>query len=82
MAADAAAWAGVTLAELSEATREKLDAVLAANWSHGNPVDIIGDAPWRATSRRSRSSLTTPPPGAVVHPRAYGNSAQCRDRAR
>ncbi|MCB2070158.1 MAG: GNAT family N-acetyltransferase, partial [Ottowia sp.] len=22
-----------------------LDAVLPANWSHGNPVDIIGDAP-------------------------------------
>ena len=45
MAADAAAQAGVTLSELSGATREKLDAVLPANWSHGNPVDIIGDAP-------------------------------------
>ena len=45
MAADAAAQAGVALSELSGATREKLDAVLPANWSHGNPVDIIGDAP-------------------------------------
>ncbi|MDP2371016.1 GNAT family N-acetyltransferase [Rhodoferax sp.] len=45
MAADAAAWAGVKLAQLSATTQQKLDAVLPANWSHGNPVDIIGDAP-------------------------------------
>jgi acetyltransferase len=45
MAADAAAFADVPLAALSEATRQKLDAVLPANWSHSNPVDIIGDAP-------------------------------------
>ena len=45
MAADAAAFAGVKLAELSDSTRQKLDAILPVNWSHGNPVDIIGDAP-------------------------------------
>ncbi len=45
MAADAAAFVGVTLSTLSDATCRKLDAVLPANWSHGNPVDIIGDAP-------------------------------------
>ncbi len=45
MAADAAAFVGVTLSTLSDDTRRKLDAVLPANWSHGNPVDIIGDAP-------------------------------------
>ena len=45
MAADAAAREGVALATLSPATLERLDAVLPANWSHGNPVDIIGDAP-------------------------------------
>jgi len=33
------------LAELSEETRSRLDAVLPRTWSHGNPVDIIGDAP-------------------------------------
>ncbi|MGF7159536.1 acetyltransferase [Rhodoligotrophos appendicifer] len=33
------------LAELSEETIMRLNAVLPANWSHGNPVDIIGDAP-------------------------------------
>jgi len=45
MAADAAAAAGVGLAELGDATRERLDAELPANWSRANPIDIIGDAP-------------------------------------
>ncbi len=45
MAADAAAHAGVKLATLGSGTLKRLDAVLPANWSHGNPVDIIGDAP-------------------------------------
>ncbi len=45
MAADAAALAGVTLPELGAATRAALDARLPPTWSHGNPIDIIGDAP-------------------------------------
>ena len=45
MAADAAAHAGVELTDLGEATLQRLDALLPANWSHANPVDIIGDAP-------------------------------------
>ncbi len=45
MAADAAAGAGIPLAELGADTLARLDAVLPANWSRGNPVDIIGDAP-------------------------------------
>ena len=45
MAADAASHAGVKLADLGPALLQRLDAVLPANWSHGNPIDIIGDAP-------------------------------------
>jgi acetyltransferase len=45
MAADAAAAHGVPLAELDEPLLRDLDQVLPANWSRGNPVDIIGDAP-------------------------------------
>ncbi|MBH1963917.1 MAG: bifunctional acetate--CoA ligase family protein/GNAT family N-acetyltransferase [Comamonadaceae bacterium] len=45
MAADAAAASKVPLAELGTAVIDDLDAVLPANWSRGNPVDIIGDAP-------------------------------------
>ena len=45
MAADAAATLGVPLAELGAPLVQALDRVLPANWSRGNPVDIIGDAP-------------------------------------
>jgi acetyltransferase len=45
MAADAAALAGIPLRELGEALLQKLDAGLPPTWSHGNPIDIIGDAP-------------------------------------
>ncbi|HVY97968.1 MAG TPA: bifunctional acetate--CoA ligase family protein/GNAT family N-acetyltransferase [Dongiaceae bacterium] len=36
---------GGKLAELAPATIDKLNAILPGGWSHGNPVDIIGDAP-------------------------------------
>jgi len=45
MAADAAARVDVALAELSDDSLARLDKVLPANWSRGNPIDIIGDAP-------------------------------------
>src|SRR6266404_93869 len=38
---------GGRLADLSPATVAALDAALPPTWSHGNPVDIIGDAPPR-----------------------------------
>jgi acetyltransferase len=45
LAADEASALGVPLTVLDTAMLERLDAVLPANWSHANPVDIIGDAP-------------------------------------
>ena len=45
MATDALMLSGGRLATLSSATMEALNQVLPANWSRGNPVDIIGDAP-------------------------------------
>ncbi|MEN3950183.1 bifunctional acetate--CoA ligase family protein/GNAT family N-acetyltransferase [Iodidimonas sp. SYSU 1G8] len=45
MAADALAPLGGSLVALSNATKAALDGVLPRTWSHGNPVDIIGDAP-------------------------------------
>ncbi|WP_310447522.1 bifunctional acetate--CoA ligase family protein/GNAT family N-acetyltransferase [Thiobacillus sp.] len=44
MATDCAVDLGVRLAELAPASIDTLDAALPANWSHGNPLDIIGDA--------------------------------------
>lgn len=32
------------LAQLSAVTLERLNALLPASWSHGNPVDVLGDA--------------------------------------
>jgi acetyltransferase len=44
LAADALELAGGVLADLSSDTRTRLDNVLPRGWSHGNPVDILGDA--------------------------------------
>ena len=44
LAADRLIAKGGRLAELSSVTRAALSAVLPPTWSHGNPVDIIGDA--------------------------------------
>ncbi len=44
LATDALITSGGKLAELSEETLAKLDEFLPAHWSHGNPIDILGDA--------------------------------------
>lgn len=44
LATDRAEDLGVALAELQPETIAKLDALLPGYWSHGNPVDILGDA--------------------------------------
>ena len=53
MAADRAADIGLTLAELSPETIKTLNALLPPMWSHGNPVDLVGDA----TPERYRDAL-------------------------
>lgn len=44
IATDRAADLGLSFATLSDETMAALNAVLPPTWSHGNPVDIIGDA--------------------------------------
>jgi acetyltransferase len=44
LATDALVEAGSELAELSPETLDKLNGFLPPHWSHGNPVDILGDA--------------------------------------
>jgi acetyltransferase len=44
MAADRAGALGLPLATLAPETVRKLERVLPPNWSHGNPIDVIGDA--------------------------------------
>jgi len=44
LATDSLISSGGQLADLQDATLNKLNTVLPATWSHGNPVDIIGDS--------------------------------------
>ena len=44
MATDRAVEMDVKMAELGPATMKRLDGFLPDHWSHGNPVDILGDA--------------------------------------
>ncbi len=66
LAADAAAQVGVELTQLSPATRQKLDALLPATWSHANPVDIIGDAPVERYVQALQVLSADPAAGAVL----------------
>jgi acetyltransferase len=45
LAADRAMDHGLCMAQLSDETRARLEEALPEHWSHGNPVDVIGDAP-------------------------------------
>jgi acetyltransferase len=66
MAADAAAEAGLELAPLAPALLTRLDGFLPANWSRGNPVDIIGDAPVDRYVQTLQALLDEPETGTVL----------------
>jgi acetyltransferase len=44
LAADSLLLGGGELAEISAETIEELNKILPAAWSHGNPIDVLGDA--------------------------------------
>lgn len=66
MATDALAEAHGTLAQLGSATLERLGQCLPANWSRGNPVDIIGDAPVERYRDALRVLLESPEVDVVL----------------
>jgi acetyltransferase len=66
LAADAAARMGVTLATLTPELSGHLDTVLPATWSHGNPIDIIGDAPVQRYTDTLSAVLASPARGPVL----------------
>jgi acetyltransferase len=66
LAADAAALAEVELAPLTSTVRSALDAVLPPNWSHDNPVDIIGDAPVERYVDTLQALLDDPASGTLL----------------
>jgi acetyltransferase len=44
LATDALIEEGAQLALLSDSSRQALDSFLPSHWSHGNPIDVLGDA--------------------------------------
>jgi acetyltransferase len=66
LATDALLDLGGRLTELSPQTIAQLNAVLPATWSHGNPVDIIGDAPAARYRAALQVLLSAPESNAVL----------------
>ncbi len=60
MATDALMARQGQLAELSQATVAKLGEVLPPFWSHGNPVDVLGDAPPERYAQATEIVLSDP----------------------
>ena len=52
--------------ELSEETRTKLSEFLPPHWSHGNPIDILGDAPPDRYEKTLQVCLQAPEISGVV----------------
>ena len=66
MATDALVCGGGKLATLSAETMAQLDAVLPSTWSHGNPADIIGDAPVERYCQTLSALLKDPESDAIL----------------
>jgi acetyltransferase len=66
MAVDELIERGGHMADLSVATLAALDGVLPSTWSHGNPVDIIGDAPSQRYADALKIVLADPGVDAVL----------------
>ncbi|HTD04723.1 bifunctional acetate--CoA ligase family protein/GNAT family N-acetyltransferase [Undibacterium sp.] len=66
MATDALIFSDGKLAAIPSDTAAQLDAVLPATWSHGNPVDIIGDAPAERYVKALEILLKNPQSDAIL----------------
>src|SRR3954470_6636079 len=89
--ADSASENGVPLAQLSPATLALLDAKLPPQWSRGNPIDIIGDAPPERFAAATAAALADDgvdallvlySPVAVTEPEAAARAVAEAARAR
>ncbi|MFN2349300.1 MAG: GNAT family N-acetyltransferase [Thioalkalivibrio sp.] len=73
MATDRAVELDVEMAQLAPDTLKRLDAALPAHWSHGNPVDLLGDA----DAARYREALSA----CLVDPQVDGVLAMLTPQA-
>ena len=60
LAADSIVSHGGEMAELSEETKRLMDANLPPYWSHGNPLDILGDADTKRYELAVKSCISDP----------------------
>lgn len=83
LATDALVRNGARLAQLGAATLQELDAALPSHWSHGNPVDVLGDADAVRYEKAFKSVLADPSvdgllailtPQAMTAPKAVAQS--------
>ncbi len=66
LAADTLCEAGGQLAALSPETMARLEAILPRDWSHADPVDILGDAPGPLYGKALDAILVDPGQDAVL----------------
>ncbi|WP_304165069.1 bifunctional acetate--CoA ligase family protein/GNAT family N-acetyltransferase [Phenylobacterium aquaticum] len=66
MATDALEARGGRLAQLSPGTIAALNAAAPANWSHGNPADILGDAKPALYAKAMEALLAEPEADAIL----------------
>ena len=80
MATDRATDLGVDLAELSDSTMNTLNENLPQHWSHGNPVDLLGDADDARYEMGVRACLDDPAVDGVLvmlTPQAMTDAEAC-----
>jgi acetyltransferase len=82
LATDALISAGGQLAAFSEATLVDLNRLLPATWSHGNPVDIIGDASGKRYGDALTALIGDPEVDAILVLNCPTALAQAEDAAR
>ena len=81
MATDALIARRGVLAELSPATLAALDEALPPAWSHGNPVDVLGDANSKRYAKAAAAGARRPGRGRGARdPHAAGDDQPDRDR--
>ena len=80
MATDRAIDLGVTLASLSENTLAQLDESLPSQWSHANPIDLLGDASQQRYQDALNACLGDPCVDGILvmlSPQAMTNATAC-----
>jgi acetyltransferase len=83
LATDALIGEGAELATLSDASRQALDKFLPPHWSHGNPVDVLGDADPERYARAIEIAMLDPGSDgllAILAPQGMTNPAGVAER--